>query len=338
MRILYIGTPQLHGRFLEKGIPSHWLYGAEELAMEGNDVVWEWEGKSLLHDVKLLRKHRPDAVFVPNLNLRCHIVMLLLNTLHIINVPVFAFLHRQPDIRNGNHIGVKGIAKRIFTRLAFKGCRHLFFLSELTMSNTIAMKVVGKEKCSVPGWGPDTDFYSKIPTRDGGYFVSTGKENRDFDTLIEAFRITGAPLKIYCSRYHAGRVYTDLPKKCEGIGNIEVTMTDNSHDVFPLMLEAMANAKALVCPLIREKMTYCVGLSTVSDAEGLRKPLIITRNPYHDKERMKRFHQVETVDEWVKAIRAIMQEEHAGTAATGNDIRRCAEAMSDIIKANINNK
>lgn len=54
----------------------------------------------------------------------------------------------------------------------------------------------------------------------------------------------------------------------------------------------MADAKALVCPLRQDKLNYCVGLSTIVDAEGLRKPLIITQNPYHSKERIQSFHVV----------------------------------------------
>ena len=52
------------------------------------------------------------------------------------------------------------------------------------------------------------------------------------------------------------------------------------------MINEMANAKALVCPLLQNKLNYCVGLSTIVDAEGLRKPLIITRNPYHSRKRL----------------------------------------------------
>ena len=60
------------------------------------------------------------------------------------------------------------------------------------MEETIEGGFTCREKCSVPGWGAYMDFYSKVDTSDEGYFVSTGKENRDFDTLIQAFRKTGA--------------------------------------------------------------------------------------------------------------------------------------------------
>ena len=69
--------------------------------------------------------------------------------------------------------------------------------------------------------------------------------------------------------------------------------------------EAMANAKALVCPLLNDCLTYCVGLSTIADAEGLHKPLLITQNPYHTSQRMTSFCVVKTVEDWVCAINKI---------------------------------
>jgi hypothetical protein len=45
-----------------------------------------------------------------------------------------------------------------------------------------------------------------------------------------------------------------------------------------------------------------VGLSTIADAEGLEKPLVITRNPYHDKERVAGFNVVDTVEDWCQAL------------------------------------
>lgn len=92
--------------------------------------------------------------------------------------------------------------------------------------------------------------------------------------------------------------------------------------VYPQMLSLVAGAKALVCPLQKEKLNYCVGLLTIADAEGLGKPLIITRNPYHSEERLNQFNVVESVDDWVNAINNLK-------LTTKNDytMARCWEAM-----------
>lgn len=297
MRILYIGTPVNYQLWKEGKNPSHWLYGACEMEQDGHEVIWTKESPGLWNDLKLLHKHYPEQVFIPNLSLKAHILLLCCSALGIVRTPVFAYLHHTPKVPKG--------LKASFYRFLLSGVKHMFFLSELSMKETIERDFVKKSKCSVPGWGADMIFFSKIPIADKGYFVSTGKEQRDFDILIEAFKRTGVPLKIITCKSHAGNNFEKLPEKCREIPNIEVVITENSGDVYPQMIEAMANAKALVCPLLQDKLNYCVGLSTIVDAEGLRKPLIITRNQYHSRKRLQPFYVVETVDYWVRAIHAV---------------------------------
>lgn len=294
MRILYIGTPVNYQLWKEGKNPSHWLYGACEMEQDGHEIVWAKESAKLWNDLKLLYKHRPRRVFIPNLNLKAHILLLSLSALGIVRTPIFAYLHHTPRVSKGLKVS--------FYHFLLSGIKHLFFLSELSMKEAIEHNFVKGNTCSVPGWGADMIFFSKIPITDQGYFVSTGKEQRDFDILIEAFKRTGVPLKIITCKSHAGNNFEELPEKCKGIANIEVVITENSGDVYPQMIEAMANAKALVCPLFQDRLNYCVGLSTIVDAEGLGKPLIITRNPYHSRKRLHPFWVVETVDDWVKAI------------------------------------
>ena len=323
MRILQIARIDTW-RYWQEGInPSHWLYGAAEMVKDGHDVVCEDESHALWNDCRLVTKHHPDVVFIPNLNLRNHLLLLLLSALGLMRVPIFAFLHHEPKVKRG--------CKSMLYKLLLKAPRHLFFLSTKTMEETVKAGLVDKSKCSVPYWGPDMDFYGKVKTSDDGYFVSTGKENRDFDILIEAFRRTGAPLKIMTARSHAGTDYTDLQEKCKDIPNIKVVMTENSGHVYPQMLEAMANARALVCPLRKDRLNYCVGLSTIADALGLHKPLIITRNPYHDEAYLEGMNVVESVDDWVKAIETICHSDSAELpVASDISMQNCWNRMRDV--------
>lgn len=297
MKVLYIGTPVNYQLWRQGENPSHWLYGACEMEQEGHEVIWAKESAKLWNDLKLLHKHHPELVFIPNLNLKAHVLLLSFSVLGLVCTPIFAYLHHAPKVSKG--------LKASFYRFLLSGVKHLFFLSELSMKEIIECNFIKENKCSVPGWGADMHFFSKTPIADNGYFVSTGKEQRDFDILIEAFKRTGAPLKIITCKSHAGNNFEKLPEKCKEIPNIDVIITENSGDIYPQMIEAMANAKALVCPLLQDKLNYCVGLSTIVDAEGLRKPLIITHNLYHLGKRVQPFRVVETVDDWVKAIREV---------------------------------
>ena len=72
-----------------------------------------------------------------------------------------------------------------------------------------------------------------------------------------------------------------------------------------MMLHEMATSHALVCPLRQDRLNYCVGLSTIADAEGLGKPLLITANPYHSDDRISKCGiKLTTVEDWIKAIEA----------------------------------
>ena len=305
MKILYIGESKTHELYTQGVVPSHWLYGAVEMEKDGNEVIWCKESSSFLNDMHCVCTSHPDLIFIPNFNIKSHLLLMFLSLCWIVRIPIYAYLHHAP--KKGE--GLKSFLYKLFL------CRikHIFFLSELSMQETIERGFAKKENCSVPGWGADRNFYERVKTSDRGYFVSTGKENRDFDILIEAFRRTGAPLKILTAKSHAGNDYTNLTDKCKDIPNIEVVITENSGSIFPQMLEAMADAKALVCPLRQDRLDYCVGLSTIADAEGLCKPLIITRNPYHSAGRTSTFDVVVTVEEWVAAI---------------NNVKRCTTNMA----------
>ena len=302
MKILYIGRKDTYNYYKQGINPSHWLYGAVEMERESMNRLWLDEQSAILNDARLLWQYRPDIVFIPNLNLRNHLLLLFLSAIRVICIPVYAYLHHEPKVKHG--------VKAWFYKLLLSAPKHLFFLSSKTMDETIRAGLVNAKKCSVPYWGPDMDFYNKVEKTEGKWFVSTGKENRDFDVLIEAFRRTGAPLKIMTAKSHAGNDYSDLVEKCKDIPNIKVVITENSGNVYPQMLDAMAKAKALVCPLRKDKLNYCVGLSTIADAIGLQKPLIITHNPYHDETYTKGMEIVDSVDDWVKAIEKIEKEQY----------------------------
>lgn len=295
MKILYIGETATHEQYLKGNVPSHWFYGAVEMEKDGHEVIWAQERPEMMNDMKLLKAARPDCIFIPNLNLHNHLLLLFLSSVGLVRQPIFAYLHHEPRLK-------KGIKARLYKQL-LGGVRHLFFLSEQTMKQITDSGMVSAERCSVPGWGPDMDFYDAVDKSDGDWFISTGKENRDFATLIEAFRATGALLHIITAKEHNKTSYESLADKCRDIPNIKVSICDNSSVNYPSMVGQMASAKALVCPLLPDKLNYCVGLSTIADAEGLRKPLIITKNPYHDvRPTQDGFLAVSTIEDWISAI------------------------------------
>lgn len=322
-KILYIGEPQTAELYRQGKVPSHWLYGAIEMEREGHEVIWAAESSGLLEDLRLVLKYKPDIIFIPNLNISNHRMLLAAKASGVLTTPIYAYLHHGRPLTHGLSAAV--------TRYLLSGINHIFFLSEKSMRETIEASNVRADRASCPGWGADINFYNSVKTSDKGYFISTGKENRDFDMLIKAFKITGAPLTIMTTLRHGTNSYDKLEEQCSGVDNIRLVLTENSGAVYPQMLAAMAEARALVCPLQQSHLDYCVGLSTIADAQGLRKPLIITANPYHDASRLSSStHQVTSVDQWVDAIRALMysDEMHPVPVST---MQRAWECMRQVI-------
>ena len=153
-KILYIGTIDTYNYYKEGKNPSHWLYGAVEMEKDGHKVIWEQESSDLWNDYKLIKQHQPDIIFIPNLNLHNHKLLLLLSALGIYRKPVFAWLHHEPQRKKG--------IKAIIYSILLSGCKHLFFLSEKTMAVIVTHGLAKKEKCSIPQWGADSIFYNNI--------------------------------------------------------------------------------------------------------------------------------------------------------------------------------
>lgn len=98
------------------------------------------------------------------------------------------------------------------------------------------------------------------------------------------------------------------------------------------LIKEMAAAKALVCPLIKENLNYCVGLSTIADAEGLNKPLIITENAYHgNRPQEDNFYSVKSVKQWVEAINAIQSSNHKANQSSYS-MQKTYQNMARIMK------
>lgn len=292
------------------------------MVADGHNVIWGKENKNLFNDIKLLRYH-PEIIFIPNLNIKSHIILLFLSAIKLYRKPIYGYLHHGP--RKSNKF------KDALYTFLLSGIKHIFFLSNKTMRETIENGFIDANKCSDPNWGPDMNFYSEIETRDDGYFISTGKENRDFETLIQAFQITGAPLTIITANNHAGQDYSQLSERCKNVPNIKVKIIENSGTSYPELLQAMAKSKALVCPLLKNKLNYCVGLSTITDAEGLNKPLIITANSYHDIDRIINFCVVDSVEDWVNAINSIKKNKKDFNNTSAYSMQLAYENMKNII-------
>ena len=101
MKILYIGRKDTYNYYKQGINPSHWLYGAVEMERESMNILWLDEQSAILNDARLLWQYRPDIVFIPNLNLRKHLLLLFLSAIGVLHIPIYAYLHHEPKVKRG---------------------------------------------------------------------------------------------------------------------------------------------------------------------------------------------------------------------------------------------
>lgn len=94
----------------------------------------------------------------------------------------------------------KNFIRRFFYRILLNGIDKFIFFSETAQAESLASGILSKKRTAVLNWGADLDFFKKITEETSGKeyqdirFISTGMDNRDFETLTEAFK--GLPVRL----------------------------------------------------------------------------------------------------------------------------------------------
>lgn len=239
-------------------------------------------------------------------------------------------LYRKP-IAVWHHTAVAAAAKpwrERLSRLFYKGIDRMFLFSRKLIEDSLKTRKAPADKLRLVHWGPDLPFYdhllAEMPGRKPGGFISTGKENRDVDTLLKAFAATAEELDVYiavsCGNINYKRIIDPyaLPR------SIRVHYTDG---VIPYELGKLVASKSciVICCL---DFPYTVGLTTLVEAFALGIPVICSRNPNFevdiDKEGVGITVAYGDVQGWTEAVRYIATHpEEAGRM--GRNARRLAE-------------
>ncbi len=223
-------------------------------------------------------------------------------------------LYRKPIVthRYSRLVKPRGRARRALLRLFYRGIDVVMITSRLSHRESLEDGVVPPEKIIHVPMGPDLPFYDPLSagaktSPDEGRpftFLSTGREGRDFRTLISAFAGTDKKLVIYTTFKHGDLDHRAFFASAGPLpANIELHLLEKP--ATPLFMARMAaEADCIVCPL--NEPHYETGMSTIREAAGIGKPVIVTANPYFDydieKEGLGLEVGVGDVDGWVRAI------------------------------------
>ena len=250
--------------------PAHFLYGALQLEQYGFEVIW--------HDQIHLYKRVRDTLKATWKILTCRQSYDILYATHTRGIEPIILLHaiglyrkkivvwhHQPIVRAKNGL------RETLARLFYRGMDHMIFFSEKLIQDSLQSKKADPARMSMVHWGADLAFYDSLPQplqRKG--FISTGKEMRDFKTLIEAFNNTGLPLTLYAQKQQEG-LFENIERK----ENIDLRFGERLMPYEIALLVAQSQCVCICC----KPSNYTVGLTTVVEAMALGLPILCTRNP-----------------------------------------------------------
>lgn len=300
----YIYSEWKAGRF-----PSHLLYGACELKDEGIDVIFHkhtnpklprWKRMIIVAwNIITTRKHF-DAIYATKQNGLDLII--LLRALGLFRKPVIIW-HHQPILTH------KSFIKRCISKIYHRGIDHMFMFSDNIVDVSLATGIVSKSKLEQCPWGTDLDFYDRLmasnPTNHEG-FISTGKENRDFPTLIKAFASNPdqhikmiVPPGTSISDYEKMFPAEQLPDNINIIENKTMWIRELALNILP---------HKYIC-ICCKKTNYTVGLTTLVEALAFGFPVIISRNENQPFDASTEGCGISVdyndLDGWCKAIRQL---------------------------------
>lgn len=275
-----------------------------------------------------------------------------------------AIWHHQAVIRNRNKL------KNLISRFYYRGIDQMFFFSQTLIDDSLKSGKVTADQLHLIHWGADLPFYDLLkqqltaaseqsdeqtdkrsdkPSKkqndnqpQARAFISTGKENRDFATLLKAFAETGLPVDIYTTR---DKSYEQLLKQYTSYTNIRAHFTGG---IIPhqLAIEVCRSKVVVICCL---DFPYTVGLTTLVEALALGLPVICSRNPKFEmdieKEGAGIYVDYNDTEGWKKAISYLHThpEEAQRMGANGRKLaereynlehysRELAEILTDTIK------
>lgn len=260
--------------------PGHILYGLTHF--ERNGIV------PVIHRYKAFASRWRLMLYNLVTILRCRETYDVLYATSYRGIELLIFLralglYRHP-IALWHHQAVpasRGFLKSRLSRLFYKGIDCMFFFSQRLIDDSLRTGKVDASRLHLIHWGADLDFYDHILRQNQGRktydFISTGKENRDFRTLLDAFRNTGLPLEVFTTRSHGDNHYDTILNQYAGSPNIHVHITGG---IIPYALALdVAASRAVVISCLN--FPYTVGLTTLVEAMALSLPVISTRNPWY---------------------------------------------------------
>ncbi len=245
-----------------------------------------------------------DIIYAPYATANTKL-LILLKFFKLMSTPIVIMVHQPMFGYNSNSRFKKFVAKKLVTQYD-----SVVFISEALREDLIRKlgipKSVSDKRFFHADWGADTEFYKKyaIPKApaDTEFAISAGKTDRDFETIVEAFKGIDFPLRIYCtpeSMPHNKEVPKNVNIYTSGISYIE-------------LLKEYNNARVILIPLqVHRGGTQ--GQTSLIDAYAMGKPIAMTYNKNIDfdleKEGIGCWTEQDNMLSWRTSLNKIIKDE-----------------------------
>jgi len=211
-------------------------------------------------------------------------------------------------------------------RRVLHGHDLLIALSDRLRDDLVRDHALPPERVTVAPWGPDLSFPLYAATG-AGPVVSAGKSNRDLPTLVAALAEVGAPAIVYDLAGQIGGAPGGVRLVRPG-GRGTDPVSQGGAYLMEAVMDDIRAASAVAIPIADpNRMT---GMTELTDALALAKPVVMTRSPYTpiDVERVGCGLLVDPGDVrgWVHALRRLTSDP-AFAAGLGQRGRAYAEAL-----------
>lgn len=331
MKIYYYHTRPIveaYNEWLEHKHPGHILYGLTHFEQYGiQSVLHPFKkeksriGFMVRNFFQILRcKEDFDVLYATSF--RGLELIVFLRALGLYKKPL-AVWHHTAIISSSNKF------KNNISRFFYKGFDQLFFFNTRLIDLSQKTGKVSKERMHCIHWGADLNFYDQLLQETGKpthTFISTGKENRDFSTLIKAFEESTADIDVFLPKTNGNIDYQKV------IGTINIPK--NVHLKFvggiiphEMAVEVARSQFVAIC-CCNPPYSYTVGLTTLVEALALGKPIICSDNPFWEMDLAKEHAGITVpyydVEGWRNAVR-LLSENKDLAEEMGKNARKMAE-------------
>ena len=325
------GRKTLYELYKSTQMSSRLQYGLAQLEEKYQIEHISWEPFTVMglirNNLMVLRKC--DVVFLTYLYMQPVLLLALLRRCGLFRKRKFIAVSHVPLREGRNYL------ETVLLGVAYKSFNKILFHSQKNMEESINVGFIERKRCDVLLWGDDLDYIDKhIKVSQGITFLSTGREHRDYFTLISAFaKRPNLQLELYTNLYNFDSSNESLIREQGKYNNILIEFVEKSTETTRFLAQKVGECLCVVIPVEKEGLFYCVGFTSVVEAMAMSKPIISTRNPFYpiDLEKEGIGLYVDDTDSWVHAIEYLYSHPEIAEEM-GKKARRLAEERYNIVE------